>query len=371
LVFPSFHNAYNCVRLFQDDSRVGVDAQISGTISASEGILGDPTSIDSDFLIRFEPNFPQEGIGYLGKYQRIPNHEEASFQVLGYGASRQMSMKTIEDNPLASTASSLFQDNVELTNTSELFHQTYITSQKEGDTGLHETLKSIILSVLPNITDIRAAKGSGFTWRAEVLTPYGWVWIHDLSLGYKTMVAWIVDFASKLFLLYPHSPNPLAEPAVCLVDEIDLHMHPIWQRKIMGFLTEKFPNTQFIVTAHSPLMVQASADANIVLLKREGDHVVVDNDPIVVKNWSVDQILSSVFGVSGRMEETEEKAARRRELRTRSVRSLEEDQELEELNRDLEGYSIYKSEEQQQAASLMDEFVRIIKERKANNHDQD
>lgn len=310
---------------------------------------------------------PSSTLYNLSEFTWVPAKDEnASFTLLAYGASRHMGTQGIEEDPLKKSSISLFQDNAELTNASELFHQTYITSQKEGDSRLHDTLKSIILSVLPDITDIRAVKGSGFSWRAEVETPYGWVWIHDLSLGYKTMVAWIVDFASKLFLLYPNSSNPLAEPAVCLVDEIDLHMHPTWQRKIMGFLTEKFPNTQFIVTAHSPLMVQAAAEANIVLLKREGDHVVVENDPIVVKNWSVDQILASVFGVSPRLEETEKKMEKRRELMTRSMRSLEDDAELEALDAELEGYSIYKTGEEQAAASLMKEFAQIIKERKAS-----
>lgn len=54
--------------------------------------------------------------------------------------------------------------------------------------------------------------------------------------------------------------NRLADPAVVLVDEIDLHLHPIWQRRLIGFLSERFPNTQFIVTAHSPLIVQAASD---------------------------------------------------------------------------------------------------------------
>lgn len=49
---------------------------------------------------------------------------------------------------------------------------------------------------------------------------------------------------------HPDSPNPLAEPAVVLVDEINLHLHR-WQRTLIGFLTERFPNTQFIATAHS------------------------------------------------------------------------------------------------------------------------
>jgi len=107
-----------------------------------------------------------------------------------------------------------------------------------------------------------------------------------------------VDFASRMFVRYPASENPLAEPAIVLVDEIDLHLHPRWQRSIMSYLSNLFPNTQFVATAHSPLVVQAATDANIVVLRREGDHVVIDNDPAIVRNWRVDQILTSeLFGL--------------------------------------------------------------------------
>jgi hypothetical protein len=61
----------------------------------------------------------------------------------------------------------------------------------------------------------------------------------------------------------------------------------------MGFLSDLFPNTQFIVSAHSPLVVQAATDANVVLLRREGDHVVIDNDVQAIKGWRVDQVLTS------------------------------------------------------------------------------
>ena len=111
-------------------------------------------------------------------------------------------------------------------------------------------------------------------------------------------MTWMVDFASRLFERYPDSPNPLAEPAIALVDEIDLHLHPRWQRTLMQFLSETFPNTQFIVSAHSPLVVQAATDANIVLLRREGDHVVIDNDIQAIKGWRIDQVLTSdLFGL--------------------------------------------------------------------------
>jgi ABC-type glutathione transport system ATPase component len=140
--------------------------------------------------------------------------------------------------------------------------------------------------------------------------------LRRLGFGYQSQIAWLVDFASRMFESYPDSPNPLAEPAVVLVDEIDLHMHPRWQRQVIGRLTELCPNTQFIVTAHSPLVVQAAAEANIVLLRREGDHVVIDNDPEVLRNWRVDQILTSeLFGLdSARPPQVEAQLKERRAL---------------------------------------------------------
>jgi predicted ATP-binding protein involved in virulence len=86
---------------------------------------------------------------------------------------------------------------------------------------------------------------------------------------------------------------------VVLVDEVDLHLHPKWQRELRSHLTERFPATQFVVTAHSPLVVQASENENIVVLRREGDHVVIDNDVETVRGWRVDQVLTSdLFGLT-------------------------------------------------------------------------
>ena len=150
-------------------------------------------------------------------------------------------------------------------------------------------------------------------------TPYGWVPLRQLGYGYRTMIAWVVDFASRMVERYPDSPDPLAEPAVVLVDEIDLHLHPKWQRELIGFLTERFPNTQFIVTAHSPLIVQAATDANIALLKREGDHVVIENNPETIRGWRIDQILTSdLFGLeTARPPDMEKLLLRRKELLTK------------------------------------------------------
>ena len=122
-----------------------------------------------------------------------------------------------------------------------------------------------------------------------------WINLRDLSFGYQTLTALIVDIASKMMEQYPNSDNPLQEPAVILIDEIDLHLHPKWQRTVIDKLSQHFPKAQFIATSHSPLIVQAALDkkANIVVCRKEGDKVIIDNDPDEVKGWRIDQILTS------------------------------------------------------------------------------
>ena len=174
------------------------------------------------------------------------------------------------------------------------------------------------------------------------------------------MIAWVIDFTSRMIERYPDSPDPLAEPAVVLVDEIDLHLHPKWQRELIGFLTERFPNTQFIVTAHSPLIVQAAPDANLVLLKREGDHVVIENDPETIRGWRVDQILTSeLFGLeTARPPDMEKLLIRRKELLTKSRLTKAEQKELAEIKTKLGPIPTGESFEQAKTMDLIERVSR-------------
>lgn len=81
--------------------------------------------------------------------------------------------------------------------------------------------------------------------------------ISQLSDGYKTLLSLVIDLASRMALANPQRKDPLDTPAVVLVDEIDLHLHPEWQRRVIGDLLNVFTNTQFIFTTHSPFIVEA------------------------------------------------------------------------------------------------------------------
>ncbi len=259
----------------------------------------------------------------------------------GYGATRNLGETSLSESLPSENSASLFSEKVSLINAEEWFLQTdYAALRASGKTRdrLQKQLQQIIevlKRILPDIEDIRIAPTDEdrLLPMAEFLTPYGWVHLSGLGLGYRTAIAWMVDLAVRLFRRYPNSEDPLSEPAIVLVDEIDLHLHPKWQRTIMSFLTERFPNTQFIVTAHSPLVVQAAKDANIVLLRREGDRVIIDNDPEIVENWRVDQVLTSVFELpTARPVELESLLLRRENLLSKAKLSQADKAELQELN---------------------------------------
>ena len=111
-----------------------------------------------------------------------------------------------------------------------------------------EQVKKLLMEILPDVSDtcFTQPKDGNPTTTVEFQTPYGWVPLRRISYGYQTLITWMVDFASRMVKHYADSADPLAEPAVVVVDEIDLHLHPSWQRKVMGYLSERFPNTQFI-----------------------------------------------------------------------------------------------------------------------------
>ena len=238
----------------------------------------------------------------------ITNYDAPLPWCCGFGAARRFGNSVLFDGTEKDPIGTLFSDKADLRNPEEwllrLDYAAYQTSALKGQRRQRfNQIVELILSVLPDedkIDEIRIVTSSGTnpSSSVEFKTPYGWVPMRQLGFGYQTLITWVADFANRMVEQYPESKRPLEEPAVCLVDEIDLHLHPVWQRKLIGFLSERFPNTQFIATAHSPLVAQAAADANLAVLRREGNHVVIDNDVDNIRNWRVDQILTSeLFGL--------------------------------------------------------------------------
>lgn len=93
--------------------------------------------------------------------------------------------------------------------------------------------------------------------------------INELSQGEKSILIIIGDLIRRMSILNPHLENPLETPAVVLVDEIDLHLHPLWQQQIVQKLEDIFPKTQFILSTHSPIVLSSVNNEDIFVLKKD------------------------------------------------------------------------------------------------------
>ena len=265
--------------------------------------------------------------------------------VLAYGAGRHPKTTSVEKAIATGLVESLFKVESSLHDAEDLLYRLEFGSLRRDRQARRRLtgLKRMLAEILPDVgrpQDIEilgpsistSANDSKGVW---VKTDYGKVPISRLSLGYQTVFAWTLDIAWRLLERYPDSVNPLEEPAIVIVDEIDLHLHPRWQRAIRDHLTGHFPNVQFIATAHSPLMAQSSLGGNLAVLRKSDDHVVILNDPMIIKEWRLDQVITSdLFGLgSARSSEIEKLLERRRKLADKQRPSFEEKQELNRLDK--------------------------------------
>ena len=152
-----------------------------------------------------------------------------------------------------------------------------------------------------------------------------------LSDGYRSVIAFAGDLIWRLLMAFPNSADPLKEEGTVLIDELDIHLHPMWQRQIPGLLRKIFPNLQFVVATHSPFIAAgAGADAVTYRLNMQNggiDLKRIDNLAFL----SVEKILQSeAFElVSLFSQETQDRIDRYYTLRKKTRRTREEDNELQ------------------------------------------
>lgn len=127
----------------------------------------------------------------------------------------------------------------------------------------------------------------------------------ELSDGYRNVVAIVADLAIKATMLNPQLGERALEltPGVVLIDELDLHLHPRWQRRIISDLRRTFPLVQFICTTHSPFLIQTLQDgAELIVLDSEeaqGGGIVNVSQAVADKldNLGIESIAQGIMGV--------------------------------------------------------------------------
>ena len=120
--------------------------------------------------------------------------------------------------------------------------------------------------------------------------------VSQLSDGEKCLMAMVGDLARRMAIANPARKSPLKGEGVILIDEIDLHLHPKWQRMIVPKLQETFPNCQFIVSTHSPHVITHVKPECLFMLKQT-DNGVKASHPNESYGKNVTRILEDLMGL--------------------------------------------------------------------------
>ena len=152
---------------------------------------------------------------------------------------------------------------------------------------------------------------------------------HWLSSGVQGSLLWIRFLALKMLYHYKFADGWEKQPAILLIDEIENHLHPTWQRRVIPALLEHFPGLQIFATTHSPFVVAGLKAGQVHLLRRDADGVVkATTNNEAIEGWTADEILRVYMGVEHPTDEETAVAARDlRKLRDAGVRADAQEEE--------------------------------------------
>ncbi len=170
--------------------------------------------------------------------------------------------------------------------------------------------------------------------------PTGWegadsarIYVGDLSSGSQSTLLWILWLAFKMLNHYEFAEGWNEKPAVLLIDEIENHLHPTWQRRVIPSLLDHFPGLQIFATSHSPFVVAGLRAGQVHMLKRDANGLVsASTNERDIIGWTTDEILRTFMGVDEPTDQlTVDRANRLRELRGKEELSDAEAEEMSDL----------------------------------------
>jgi predicted ATP-binding protein involved in virulence len=263
-------------------------------------------------------------------------HSSRNYPLIGYGVSRRFSAQpstaTIAHelfrNPRGRSVATLFSADAELQSLSSWAMDLDYRSGR----GALKVIAEALDGLLPDVRFLRIDRQRR---RLLFRTIDGEVPLSQVSDGYQNVTAWVGDLLFRITDTFKNYKNPLSARGVLIIDEIDLHLHPAWQRQLREFLDARLPNFQIIATTHSALTAQQAGPGELHYLKREGARKravlhTYDGDPQKLMTHQL--LLSDVFGLASlNSPQIEEQQQRYRRLKEKKSRSAAERSELHGL----------------------------------------
>jgi len=166
-----------------------------------------------------------------------------------------------------------------------------------------EAVRKAIYLLIPEFSNLRVRRSP---LRMTVEKEGEELIVNQLSDGEKCLLAMVGDLARRLAIANPGLSDPLEGKGVVLIDEIELHLHPKWQREIIPALTRTFPNCQFIVTTHSPQVVSHVKPQGIYILEKT-DNGIVAKRPSSSFGRDSNRILEDLMDVPERPQDIKDR----------------------------------------------------------------
>lgn len=196
-------------------------------------------------------------------------HTNRSYLTIGYGGSRHSYHSgfggigsAVFHHPRARALATLFAEHA----TMIPFEQWAIDLHSRKGGASNAIIGEALAGLLPDVGFKVFDPG-----RRELLfeTPDGLVPLRNLSSGYRSVVGFCGDLLYRITEIFGDYNRPLEARGLLLVDELGLHLAPVWQRTLVDFLTRKLPNLQLVVTTNSPLTAHQAGEGELFYLQRQ------------------------------------------------------------------------------------------------------
>lgn len=272
--------------------------RLNGTMEATFSFGAEDNGADGEWRSRLRAQASRSGwIDRLVANKAPPwsemlwESEMNGFFVVGYGATRRVASSRSsaftaekERHPRFLRVAGLFEDSVTLRPLSSWFPGWDNPGRRKQLVGLlNEIVGSAKIVDDPGADELLFEVG-------DSRVPFD-----ALSDGYRAFIGWVADFLFHVTRGVASGRKLNQTVGIALIDEIDLHMHPQWQREVLPRLAAALPQMQFICTTHSPLVIGSVHQKNVIVLRGDDRRTVVEPAPIEVHGLSSDQILTSPY----------------------------------------------------------------------------
>jgi predicted ATP-binding protein involved in virulence len=310
LGLPSIFRPYSLVRRdangYAKKAEISMNAQFGGLDHFGENKTR-PTSLE--LRAEVERYFQEEVLQFVttndlqfdrsDAIQELYADNSPSFFMVAYGATRRTesgdfdpSSRSKDRNARYARVAGLFEDHLTL-----VPMQRWLEKIERNKPRFSEVIE-LIANLLPEGLEFRGEQERDeYVFHHHGIT----VAFRALSDGYRAYIGWITDLISYLVTVCPPKTKLRELEGVVLVDEIDLHVHPTWQREIVAQISSALPRLQFVFTTHSPIVAGSVASANLFIVAQpnDQDRATITRPPSEVYGLSADQILtSSMFGLN-------------------------------------------------------------------------